>query len=218
MNVFTDDRTGSESSNYGYYRRLKEEGLHFGESDNCFIFTHLTGCHEYSTDERCERNDNATINQTARGCMVLVEEYLNQLKHLGKYDDSTIIITSDHGGPEDPQVIMFMKKSGQTQESMKISHKPISHCEFLPSIAEAADLELDIGDTIDDIDDGEQRERVYWERYLDENYPILRSYENTREGTSNVYYLFKYKGKYDDLLKKIKAGPDEIVPMVDSYF
>lgn len=41
----------------------------------------------------------------------MLEAYLNELKTLGVYDDSTIIITSDHGDVEYPQIIFFIKEN-----------------------------------------------------------------------------------------------------------
>ena len=42
----------------------------------------------------------------------MLEAYLNELKTLGVYDDSTIIITSDHGDVEYPQIIFSSRKTG----------------------------------------------------------------------------------------------------------
>ena len=49
----------------------------------------------------CQFDDqNATCQSTVKGIFTMLEAYLNELKTLGVYDDSTIIITSDHGDVE----------------------------------------------------------------------------------------------------------------------
>lgn len=204
--------------NYDYYNRLLDEGLHFGDSKKCFTFSHLTGAHDYTTSDKCQYKSDSTKVETCRGCMVLVEEYLHQLKELGKYDDATIIVTTDHGGFEDPQAIFFIKKPNEKHDKYQVSHKPISHCEFLPTIASAMGLKGDYGDTIDDISETASRKRTCWNRTFDENYPVVPYYDSTRDGRVNVYYCYDYETDYEELYEKIKNGPDRIIPMVDSMY
>lgn len=62
-------------------------------------FIHLVGLHTpYTIDEHALRSDEETTRyQQAKGSLLIVDEYLRQMKELGVYDDATIIITADHG-------------------------------------------------------------------------------------------------------------------------
>lgn len=208
-----------QHNNYDFYQGLKEKGLTKDDSSNYFIVQHLMGPHLYTTDETGLYKENSTLEETTKGCMVIVEAYLEQLKALGVYDDATIIVTADHGGPWDSQVIFYMKEAGETHEKSPINHAPVCFEEFLPTIAEAIDLEYtQYGQSIHDFKAGDSRERTLWLRMYDENYPIVPCYTGDKNGEANVYYGYSYTGDFEDLLKQTEIGPTEIVQIVDSYF
>ena len=114
--IVEDLGEGILQTNSDFYAKLKEQGLKADKSSNYFIVQHLIGTHEFNTDENGNYREKTSVEETARGCMTIMEAYLNQLKELGVYDDATIIITADHGGcdKEDLQVIYFVKKPGET--------------------------------------------------------------------------------------------------------
>ena len=55
---------------------------------------------------------------------MVMEEYINQLKQLGVYDDATIIITADHGRASDSQVIFYIKEAGDEHEITPVTNAP----------------------------------------------------------------------------------------------
>lgn len=206
-------------NNYDFYQDLKEKGLKTDKSSNYYIVQHLMGPHLYTTDEFGAYKEDSTLEETAKGCMVIVEEYLNQLKSLGVYDDATIIITADHGGPQDSQVIFYMKEAKEAHEESPVTNAPVSFKEFLPTIAEAAGLDYtQFGQSVHEFAEDEVRERTIWLRMYDGSYPMVPCYTGDKNGESNVYYGYTYTGNIQDLLKQTEAGPSCIVPMVDSYF
>ncbi|MBQ7782257.1 MAG: alkaline phosphatase family protein [Lachnospiraceae bacterium] len=206
-------------NNYDYYERLVEQKLSINEEHNYFIVEHLVGTHSYSTDEFGHYSEDAVLADTAKGCMVIVEEYLNQLKELGVYDNSTIIITSDHGVEDESQVIFFVKQPGESHEESPITSAPIAHTELLPTIAQAAGMNPgEYGQTIYDFGDGEERERTVWVRTFDDAYPSVPCYTGDKEGSSNVYYGYSYVGNLQDLLEQIGSGPAQIMEMKDSHY
>lgn len=206
-------------NNYEFYQGLQEKGLTADKESNYFIVQHLMGPHLYTTDVNGYYKENSTLEETAKGCMVIVEEYLNQLKELGVYDDATVIITADHGGPYDSQVIFYMKEAGETHEESPVTNAPISFKEFLPTIAEAVGVDYtEFGQSVHEFDEGELRERTVWLRMYDGNYPLVPCYTGDKNGESNVYYGYTYTGDIDDLLKQTETGPSIIEQVVDSYF
>lgn len=215
----TDPHYIRRHTNAEVYEGLRTEGLHLEDAGNLITFQHFSGAHEFSNDAECNPKEDSTLEETCKGCLVMVEEYLAQLKALGRYDDSTIIITSDHGGENDSQVIFYYKKPGETHDSSPVSTAPISHCELQPTIIEAMGADHSaFGRSVEEILEGETRERTNYVRKQDDAYPSVRNFSEDKEGTQNVYYVYRYTGDYDDLYKKIEQGPDEIVPMKDSFW
>lgn len=206
-------------NNYDFYEALLEKGLSVDDSSNYFIVQHLMGPHLYTTDANGVYKEDSTLEETTKGCMVIVEEYLNQLKNLGVYDDATIIVTADHGGGYDSQVIFYIKQPGEKHNSLQVCKAPVSLHEFLPTIAQAAGLDAKgFGKAIYDFTDEEQRVRTYWLRMMDSAYPTVPCYTGDKDGSSNVYYGYTYTGDINELLRQTEQGPSLIVPMVDSYF
>lgn len=207
--VVKDMGEGILQTNSDFYAKLQERGLQADDSANYFILQHLIGTHEFNTDENGNYQEKTSVEETARGCMTIMEGYLNELKRLGVYDNATIIITADHGGDwkEDLQVIYFMKQPGETHEASPVTNAPVSHCDLLPTIAQMAGLDYTkYGNSINDFSQDEQRERTIWVRTADSDYP------------EEVYYCYTYTGDILALITQIDAGPTEIKEMYEPYF
>lgn len=148
-----------------YYGQLQRQGLAVDDDApaGAFRFIHLLGAHyPYSIDEHANDlgTDNSTKEQQAQGSMHIVAEYLRQLKELGVYDRSTIIITADHGKwfltPEPLTTtstpIMLVKPAKQSGQAsgaaenaqgaaVQKSGMPVSHHDYLPTVAQAMGLD-----------------------------------------------------------------------------
>lgn len=148
-----------------YYGQLQRQGLAADDDApaGAFRFIHLLGAHyPYSIDEHANDlgTDNSTKGQQAQGSMRIVAEYLRQLKELGVYDQSTIIITADHGKwfltPEPLTTtstpIMLVKPAKQSGQAsgaaenaqgaaVQKSGMPVSHHDYLPTVAQAMGLD-----------------------------------------------------------------------------
>lgn len=206
-------------NNADFYSGLLEQGLTVDKGANYFIVQHLLGTHEYTTTADCVQSPKTTLEDTVRGCMVMVEEYLNQLKQLGVYDDSTIIITADHGDMVDSQVIFYIKEPGANRERAAETNAPISLHELRPTLAQAAGLDPSLfGQTIYEFSENQQREREVWVRDSDTRYTIVQNYAEDRIGYANIYKVYKYTGDYGDLLQQIEQEQYDVVQMVDSFF
>ncbi len=141
------------SDDVRYYDNLKNGKLSIAEDSSsykgAFKFIHLVGDHgPYNIDE----NGNyigmncSTETKQAKGSLTMVKTYLQYLKELGKYDDATIIITSDHGHwtssleqPTDTvSPILLVKKSGESNNSsLTVSHSSVSHSDFQGTVLSA---------------------------------------------------------------------------------
>ena len=65
-------------------------------------------------NENAEYVEEATLTQALRGDFKIIKTYIEQLKELGIYDNTTIIVTADHGyfygELKQPQTCLFLVK------------------------------------------------------------------------------------------------------------
>ncbi|MBR1739854.1 MAG: sulfatase-like hydrolase/transferase [Ruminococcus sp.] len=101
-----DDRLAKAlgvDSDIAYYAYLQEHGLKTGSSKPTFTFVHLNCSHDKSTKLATlhggydTSKEKADVYETTRGDFEILFEYFEQLKELGIYDNTTIIILGDHG-------------------------------------------------------------------------------------------------------------------------
>lgn len=218
--IIIPKNNGINHQNYHFYDNLMAGGLKTDDKSNYYIFQHLSGTHVRNTTAAAQySSEETTLEETAKGCMVVVDEYLRQLKELGVYDDATIIVTSDHGGPRDSQVVFFMKNAHETHEEMAISTAPISLTDFQATIAQAAGIDhTPYGLAVSDISPDVPRERTVWVRLLRAELPSVPKYSGEGDSVSNAYCGFTYTGDINDLLEKYDAGPDIVIPETDGFF
>ncbi len=206
-------------NNHEFYEGLTQQKLSVDEESNYYIVQHLMGPHVYETSAEGYHKADSTREETIKGCMVIVEEYLNQLKELGVYDNSTIIVTADHGAPRESQVIFFMKKAGEQHEGLQISSAPISLTDYQATIAEAVGIDhTPYGQSVSDIPEDEPRERIAWVRMYDDSLPAVPKYNGEDNGVSNAYFGFKYTGDITDLMRSYDDGPEIVIPETDCFF
>ena len=206
-----------------FYDMLLSSGLQTDDSSNYFIMQHLFGVHTpLSVDADCRNAAAPTLVETERGCWVLVEEYLNQLKALGVYDNSTIIITADHGvtwGYENAQPIFFIKPFGQVQDAFNVTNAPISATDMMPTVIYLAGGEYsDLGTTIFEHTDDELRERTYYARAFDEDLPRVPKLNSPGTSEINCFYAYTYTGDLSDLHATGANGPTAILHWTDTFY
>ncbi len=130
-----------------------QNSLEISNETKAFKFIHLNGAHApYYMDENCKIVDsgNTSLIEQCKGSMKLVYRYLSELKRLGLYENSLIIITADHGEnyvtkmlEQNTNPILFIKPMNNSTESMKISDVYASQNDILPTIASQLNLEYD---------------------------------------------------------------------------
>lgn len=140
-----------------YYNRLCDIGLSVEEGDyqGGFRFIHLLGSHyPFSYDEEVNDlgDDNSDVFKQSQGAIHIVEEYIDQLKELGLYDQTTIIVTADHGYwtitldpiEETSTPIMFVKPAQSAElDALPIvtDEKPVSHLDLQATVLDAMGLD-----------------------------------------------------------------------------
>ncbi len=151
------EKTVSPSSDLAFYKRLTAEnvGLSAEEEQGVFSFVHLLASHNpYGYNENLKRTRKSdTIPQT-RGTFKILQEYFNQMKALGIYEDATIIVMADHGNWEKrsnidlindvPMAALFIKPAGEGTNTINDSSTPMKtndgaqlyHANYMPTIIE----------------------------------------------------------------------------------
>ncbi len=69
-------------------------------SQNVFKYIHFEGCHNANYDEDFKKNKSKDIYGSVANSLKIIGKYIEYLKEIGAYDNSTIIITGDHGNPK----------------------------------------------------------------------------------------------------------------------
>lgn len=171
-----------------FWNALSNTGLStekHSDSTGSFKFYHMYGAHppQHMTEDFVqteERTDHDSMMSQAKGSMKIVFEYIRQLQALGLYDNTTIIITADHGenylydpgrvgGLDDLELnktsnpILLVKNAGQAWEGIRPNSAPVSHTEIVASIVAAINPQAaaSYGSTLDDIAESADRERIF---------------------------------------------------------
>lgn len=122
-----------------------------------FRFIHLLGAHyPYTLDEdgMFVGEENASFDSQLQGSLAIVGAYLEQMKQLGIYDTSTIIVTADHGkwyltdqDIQEPSCPLLLAKPARSHaEALRISEGSL-HREAM-AITDVPASHLDIDATI----------------------------------------------------------------------
>ena len=176
-------------------------------SDRCFVYQHIDGAHF-----PCDDYYRAT-----KESLEIYGEYIRQLKELNVYEDSLIIIASDHGVHDDVDNVPFptattpmlmIKKPKEEHESIEFSNRPVYHQDFQASILKYAGIcdEEEIlsiyGKTFDDYDETLVRTRVWFDTGFNG--------QKTRK--------YKYSGDTSELERVVKEGIYEEVDSLEFDF
>ena len=164
----------------GYYDALKSTKLSVDDDNSgqngSFRFIHLLGTHVpyvLGEDGKVAADGTATLETQAIGSMKMVSEYIDQLKQIGQYDNTTIVVTADHGEwyftdtPIDhTSVPIMLVKPAQSADAdaqpLQVSHVPVSHMDFQATILKAMGADYSkYGTPMDEVTDA-PRTRYYY--------------------------------------------------------
>ena len=187
-----------------FFDQLKHQKLKNSESQNCFTFYHMRGAHSpYVIDEfgKHDSGHDTDVISQAKGSLYIVYQYMQQMKDLGMYKDSTIIITADHGifyktlkKPANP--IFFMKPAGKDNETLTYSNAPVSHEDFHATVIKAVGGDYKkYGTPIDEIAEDAVRDRYLW---MTEGNGTVKIYKVSGDANdfSNWSIEEEFKAKY----------------------
>lgn len=195
--VFNED-------NFTFYDKIKNDGLQVVDDMKCYRFIHLNGVHPpYNMDENAEEvtAGSATAIDAARGSLHIVYKYLDQLKEQGIYDNSTIVVMSDHGaGAASPTNPLLIVKPQKSTGSLQVSSSPVCQGDLMGTITEDIGLnnQTKYGRSVFEIQEGDLRERKYlyyqWDdSWSNEYLPRLVEYRIDSENNDpSSYHIVDY--------------------------
>ena len=200
-------------------------GLYTQSQHKTFSIIHTYGAHApYESDANAQLvSAHSSIVENARGALFFVEEYLQQMKNLGVYDDANIIITADHGDFETPNAdtLLMIKRGGETHAETVYNQAPVSTMDLIPTILYLNGLDYSgYGRPVYDFSEDEVRERVTFTWAIDPDYPPTGHY--------NVMYEYRFTGHVDDgvfFIADVTAPqattpdpPTAIHPLADRFY
>lgn len=124
------------------YEDFMDNGVNVSSDNKTFTLYHMFGAHSpYEMNENCEDvgESNTTQERQIKGVFRYITEYIDQMKAAGIYDNSTIIITSDHGDYglcECPTVLV--KMAGADNEKIVINSDAVTFKNLYATYADAS--------------------------------------------------------------------------------
>ena len=123
-----------------------------GDDKGAYRIIHLQGSHgPYTMDETgLYRSEGTDWERQTLGALHIVDTYLSDLKELGVYDKTTVIITADHGDwyltaddiTEPTTPVLLVKPANQSSDDagkeLAVSETPTGHLDIPGTILEAA--------------------------------------------------------------------------------
>lgn len=156
-------------ANGAFYNDSLSENIELTDS-KCFKFYHIEGAHvPFDYDENLNIVENGTYLMKIESTMTVVKAYLEKLKAADVYDNSVIMIMSDHGFNGDDSIgrqnpVLFIKGKNEKHNIMQNSDAPVSY----EDLQEAYIRLLDGKDSTEvfNYKDGDYRERRYLFYYI----------------------------------------------------
>lgn len=150
-----------------FYQELYNSELDL-KYEKAFRLYHLNGAHPpFTMNENIERvqKDNTSEEQQIEGAMKIVNTYIGKLKQKGLYDDTTIIITGDHGQHENGNLMInpaiLVKRVDETH-SIVYNSNPVCFRNLVATIMEQAGVDYyDYGPSLYDISENSDIERLH---------------------------------------------------------
>ena len=142
------------------------EELSADNEKKTFHFCHFYGNHRNLNEFGYSDSIVTSMRQRTKGNLEILFHYVEQMKDLGIYDNSTIILMADHGtvGEENSSFnpTFLIKPKGYSGE-FSISEAPITYGDLLPTFLSLAGVDSSrYGRTIFEIGEDEQRQRESW--------------------------------------------------------
>lgn len=177
-------------SNTEFYDRVLHNEICYSDK-KCFRYIHIDGGHlPFIYDENVNIIENGTYESNLKACLTMTKAYLTKLKESDVYDNSVIIVMSDHGfngeEAEGRQNPFFCVKGINEKHELETSDAPISYADLQEAyqrLLSGAD-----SDSIFDWQSGDLRERRYlFHEYRKEDHMVEYMQPGKADDTDAMY-------------------------------
>lgn len=161
------------------------------QDKNYFQFIHLEGAHyPFNYDENFEFKETGTFEDKIKASINLVDAYLNRLKNNNLYDDSVIVIMSDHGYninnvAMDRMNPILLLKGFNEKHDLITSDKPIMHEDLKVAFQDLLDGSKST-ELFSEIKFGRKRRFLFYEYSCNDN---MVEYETVGHATDTKKYI-----------------------------
>ncbi len=208
--------------NYDFYNGLNESGLTATDNGKYFIVQFLWGTHEpYMglTPPKNELDFSTTPKEATDSCMTLLSNYFDELKRIGVYDKSTIIVTADHSNsylPGHTAPTLLIKRAGDTHDQYAVNSAPVNlQTDILPTVLDCVGIDYKpLGVSAFSLDEDAQRTRCQYFTKYDTSYPAVSKCSAVGNAKYNVLYKYTYEGRESN----VDENNYEIVPIFDFWW
>jgi len=210
------------AKNYGVYVYNNDfyneliKGLRVSSDKNRLSFFHLFGLHPpYYGITDFELVDKAKEEEI---CFTVIFEYINQLKNMGLYDNSFIMITADHGlhgnvCQSDP--VMLIKRCSYTGNEVLYNSAPgVVRYDLLPTLLDEVngkDVLIKNGISLFKLNEDEIRERLVRNPNYDVKYKDVPKCNGVGVSSINVYNEYIFYGRVSDIDLKDNLSKTESI-------
>ena len=206
------------NNDFDFHNRLSEKGVSVTDDyDSAFRFYHLFGPHPGCyMDEQAGYDLHATQAQALRGDMKILNEFFDEMKASGTYDNATIIITADHGNQNESDdlllhnpacCIMLVKPSGAREPAVKISGAQVCHDDLFSMVYNGLGFDHFLSEpSIIEIPENLDRERYYYHTAqfnATDGEVALREYKIS--GNAEDFSNWQLTGEFWDILHSANA-------------
>ena len=217
------------SKESAFYAALRENGLTVGEGAGCFRFFHFFGPHPGTQ----LRPDGTTVGrytsepEAIRGDFTIIRAYLAELKRLGLYDKTTVIITADHGDSRlsaydegglldvvrGADMLMMVKPAGAT-EGFAVSDVMVSASDLFATVYDGLGLDpAPYGTPIYELPAGERTRYLYYTALYHDRYGEIARMTYRVTGDCRYAENYRWTGEYYDIVRSyFKVSPTRFTP------
>lgn len=149
--------------------------------NSAFRLYHLDGVHSpFITGADGKKSAEATRETTSIALMEMILSMIEDMKQKGVYDDSTIIITADHGNVGETEWTLLLIKEANYSAPYKTSHLPISGFDLPIYWGDLFGISLDnqtYGMHLADITESIKRERHFFQNTSGSSRVMIREFK-----------------------------------------
>ena len=142
--VRADNLENYNMSNKSLYNRIKQNQTLIKKDRKFFSLIHAEGAHPpFNMDRYFNAAPNGKLEQKIAASLTLIKAYLQRLKSNNSYDNSVIVVMSDHGYSSDHIIkrghAMLLIKGVGEKHKMLISDLPISYVDLQDAFSNLID-------------------------------------------------------------------------------